>query len=596
MINLLPRNTEHRIRLLRSKSRSSREDVKVVETHLWPDRYSFPDAVPTVEPPEGSTLDASTVTTVQYALVELSSLYNRLDFGSYTEQNGTFAVLRIEIPFLLDKAKRYSDLLHGQLQQYPGTMTDIKSEEIIKLLERYVSTIYSSVLAFRKLIGLRLFLPVASTINETLSVLPTCVASIRQVNSEAEMVVSSGSDYLFKTPDLMSQRQHQVKALVDMHRSGIVEPRKSLDQLWVHSRHLILGDFPEPRPRTASQSYLQWLISFWSNNNTEKMKLSQRQYGVLKQGNQLEDIMAEFRPYPKNLKNNSVDEYHKRRSKVCLLARMLLSMQDEELRVSFPCVKFRCLAEVENPDSPGFVLVYSSKGISSLGEEIQKSHEGRKIIPSKRVRQLMALNLAKAILALHLSHQVHGRITPENIFFDLSNVNDSASELEALTTPLLAGFEISRDVGGKSDYLDEEDFSQRVYLHPDRHPTGSQKSYQRRPYDIFSLGLVLIEIGLWTRFQYMKKYQESSTDEERQAFAARLRKAFSRQPMEKEGDMGRIYHAIVRYCLEDEEDRVKLAPDDLPEHDSILLGDPNGMQLVALLEQQLREDSGESGA
>ena len=590
------RNIEHRVEAMRAKSQSSRGDRKIVETHLWPDTYSHPDVTPTIESPGDITLDAPTMPTVQYALVELTNLYSRLDFGSSLEETGTFAVLQIELPFLFDKAKRYSDLLHGQLEQHPRTMTNMKFEKISKLLERYVSTIYSSVLAFRKLIGLKPALVVASKIDETLSVLPRCVASISQLNSEAAMAVSSGGDYLFKTPSLTNRRKPQIKALVDMNRSRSVGPWDDLDRLWVNSGHLILGDFPEPRPRIASETYLQWLINLWSSNKAEQMKLSPRQYGVLKQGDQLEDIMAEFRPYPKNLKNNSADEYRSRRLRVCRLARMMLATQNAELRVSFPCVKFRCLAEIENPDNPGFVLVYSSKGISSLGEEIQKSHEGRKTPPLKRTRQLMALNLAKAILALHLSHQVHGRINPENIFFDLSDADNSVSEQEALTTPLLAGFEVSRDVGGQSDHLDVEDLFQRVYLHPDRHPMGSQKSHQRRPHDIFSLGLVLIEIGLWKRFHYMQKYQESSTDQERQAFAARLRKAFSREQVGREGDMGRIYHAIIRYCLAGEEDRPKIAPEDLPEPDTILLGEPNGMQLVALLEQQLREDNSESGA
>lgn len=593
MTDILLRNVADRVESVSAKSQSSHGEKRISETRLWPETYSYPDETPTIEFPGNINFDTPIVSTVQYALVELTSLYRRLDFGSIMDHNGTFAVLQIELPFLFDKAKRYSDLLHGQLERHPGTMTNMKLEEINNLLERYLSTIYSSVLAFRKLIGLVPALAVASKIDETLSVLSSCVASISHLNSEAAVAVSSEGECLFKTPSLTNQRKSQVKALVDMNRSIVIGPWEDLDRLWVNSRHLILGDFPEPRPQIASETYLQRLISLWSSNKVEQMKLSPRQYGILKQGDQLEDIMAEFRPYPKNLKNNSMDEYLSRRLKVCLLARMMLSTLDAERRVSFPCVKFRCLAELENPDNPGFVLVYSSKGISSLGEEIQKFHEGRKTAPPKRVRQLMALNLAKAILALHLSHQVHGRINPENIFFDLSNADDSASEEEALATPLLAGFEVSRDVGGKSDYLDVEDFFQRVYLHPDRHPMGSQKAHQRRPHDIFSLGLVLIEIGLWQRFHYMQKYQEASTDLERQAFAAKLRKAFSREQVGRVGDMGRIYHTIVHYCLAHEEERPKLAPEDLPEPDTILLGEPNGMQLVALLEQQLREDNGE---
>lgn len=590
---MLLRNIEIRVESMRAESESSRENQKFVETRLWPDKYSHPHEMPTLEPPEDIILDAPNVPTLQDALVELTSLYKRLEFGSLTD-DGKLAVLRIELPFLFDKAKRYIDLLHGQLEQRPGKMTNMKLEETDKLLKRYLLTICSSVSAFRKLIGLRPTFTVAGEmIHEALSVLRSCVASISKLNSEAAMAVSSEVDYLFKAPSLMNQRRPQVQALVEMYLSRVDGPRVDLDKLWVNARHLILGDFPEPRPQIASETYLQRLINLWSSNKVEQMKLSPRQYGILKQDDQLEDIMAEFRPYPKNLKNNSMKEYLSRRFKICMLARMLLSTQDAEHRVSFPCVKFRCLAEIENPDNPGFVLVYASKGIISLGEEIQKSHEGRKRPPPKRVRQLMALNLAKAILALHFSCQVHGRIIPENIFFDLSNANDSASEEEAFTTPLLAGFEISRDVEGQSDYLDVEESFQRVYLHPDRHPMGIEKSSQRRPHDIFSLGLVLIEIGLWTRFHYMQKYHELSTVQERQAFAVRLRKAFLRKQMGREGDMGRVYHAIVWYCLAGEEERPKLAPEELPEPGTILLGEPNGMQLVALLEQQLRQDSDE---
>lgn len=156
-------------------------------------KRSHPDATPTIEPPGDITFDAPRVPTVQYALVELISLYNRLAFDSFTELDGTFAVLRIELPFLFDKAKRYIDLLNGQFGQRSRTMTIMKFEEINKLLERYVSTVYSSVLAFRKLIGLNPVLAIASKENETLSVLRSCVASISHLNSEAATAVSSGA-------------------------------------------------------------------------------------------------------------------------------------------------------------------------------------------------------------------------------------------------------------------------------------------------------------------------------------------------------------------------------------------------------------------
>ena len=133
---MLLRNIEHRVESARARSPSSRGDKRIVETRLRPDKYSHPDATPTIEPPGDIILDAPTVPTVQYALVELISLYKRPNFDSFTEQNDTFAILRIELPFLFDKAKRYIDLLHGQLKQRPRTFTNMKFEEINKLLER----------------------------------------------------------------------------------------------------------------------------------------------------------------------------------------------------------------------------------------------------------------------------------------------------------------------------------------------------------------------------------------------------------------------------------------------------------------------------
>ncbi len=357
------RNVEHRVESMRAQGQSSSGDKGIVETHLRPIAYPYLNAMPAIEPPGNVTLDAPTVSTVQHVLVELTSLYNKMDFDQLTAHDAAFEVLRIELPVLFDKARRYSDLLHSPLEQRPRTMKNLDSEKINKLLERYVSEIYSSVLAFRKLIGPELKLDVrVEKKKEALSVLSKTVASISQLNLEAATAFSPGSDYLFKTSSLTNQVKPQLKVLVHMRCSRVDGAWENMDRFWVDPRHLILGDFPKPRPRIVSKLDLQRLIDRWSGNKAEQMKLSPRQYGILKQGNQLEDVMAEFRPYPKNLKNNSMDEYRSRRFEFCLLARMLLSTQDAELRVSFPCVKFRCLAEIENPDNPGFVLVYLAKG------------------------------------------------------------------------------------------------------------------------------------------------------------------------------------------------------------------------------------------
>ncbi len=100
--------------------------MKNDQNRLWPDSYSHLDATLISEAPEHITLDGPSVPTAQHALVELSSLYKRLDFGSSADQDGTFEVLRIELPFLFDRAKRYIGLLQRLLEQRPRTITNIK--------------------------------------------------------------------------------------------------------------------------------------------------------------------------------------------------------------------------------------------------------------------------------------------------------------------------------------------------------------------------------------------------------------------------------------------------------------------------------------
>ena len=119
-------------------------------------------------------------------------------------------------------------------------------------------------------------------------------------------------------------------------------------QLWVHAKALYIGNFPDPRHESPSQSYLRWLITSWSGNEVGKLKLNPRQYGAVKQGDQLEEIMAEFRPYPRCLKQNSRDEYQRRRLQTTHLAQMSLSIQDGELPTSFSSINFWYLSEFTN--------------------------------------------------------------------------------------------------------------------------------------------------------------------------------------------------------------------------------------------------------
>jgi hypothetical protein len=114
--------------------------------------------------------------------------------------------------------------------------------------------------------------------------------------------------------------------------------------------------------------------------------------------------------------------------------------------------------------------------------------------------------MARAILFLHLAGWLHKGIRSDNILF----FEDGAAKIDP-TKPYLVGFEYSRESERQSQTEDvANDLEWNLYRHPDlqgppREPSDSAKKDkgskpQRLPFssqhDIYSLGVVLLELGL----------------------------------------------------------------------------------------------------
>jgi hypothetical protein len=68
-------------------------------------------------------------------------------------------------------------------------------------------------------------------------------------------------------------------------------------------------------------------------------------------------------------------------------------------------------------------------------------------------------------------------------------------------------------------------------------------SSYRREFDVYSLGIILLEIGFWCPIRRVSRDSRSQTPA---AFASELR---TRYVPELEGRMGKVYAHIVAYCL-----------------------------------------------
>jgi hypothetical protein len=119
-------------------------------------------------------------------------------------------------------------------------------------------------------------------------------------------------------------------------------------------------------------------------------------------------------------------------------------------------------------------------------------------------RVLLARKLASAVLYMHTCDFVHKTIRPDNVLIFTDDVppgDDPAKYTYpcVIGEPFLVGFDNVRKAIAASNMIKVEEWRKNVYLHPDRHRMGVGDEYTVR-HDVYSLGVVLLEIALWGSF------------------------------------------------------------------------------------------------
>jgi len=200
------------------------------------------------------------------------------------------------------------------------------------------------------------------------------------------------------------------------------------------------------------------------------------------------------------------------------------------------------------------------------------------------IRFDLARKLMHSVIAMHTCGWLHKNISPENIFFFAARPGpgEKFKDYEKdFSSPIIVGYGLSRpdDIDAERPQLSRQpadlvDFEKgrpsrrfpegddsddgangkkqklNVYQHPDKVANRSRRF--RHSYDIYSLGLVLLEIGLW---------------QDLQAFdASRWKDAYGFQRFVLDrlvphlwGQCGAIYGGVVKECLTMKSDDSDLA-------------------------------------
>lgn len=161
-------------------------------------------------------------------------------------------------------------------------------------------------------------------------------------------------------------------------------------------------------------------------------------------------------------------------------------------------------------------------------------------MPSLEDRFRLAFNLASSLLLLHAKKIFHRNINSKNIVFLTNDDADISSTTKPwkkgiIRRPFLTSFDQSSEDHGEV----EESFISNIYRHPSYE--RGQRSKFKAAYDIYSLGLILLEIGLWMPISKLWKTRYTRTQ-----FKIRLQTIYTKK---LSGKCGTHYMSVVEFCL-----------------------------------------------
>jgi hypothetical protein len=163
----------------------------------------------------------------------------------------------------------------------------------------------------------------------------------------------------------------------------------------------------------------------------------------------------------------------------------------------------------------------------------------------------LARELARAVSYIHSLGFVHKNIRPETVIgFSTPDSN--------IGRYFLAGFEQPRLADGQTILRGDDDWHRNLYRHPYRQGVVLETSFVMQ-HDMYSLGVCLLEIGIWSSLVLYDNETETPTpnvslgvssstpekDEPQEVKARLIQLAKDKLP----GLMGEVYAQVVHDCL-----------------------------------------------
>ncbi|MCJ1381386.1 hypothetical protein MMC17_004496 [Xylographa soralifera] len=168
--------------------------------------------------------------------------------------------------------------------------------------------------------------------------------------------------------------------------------------------------------------------------------------------------------------------------------------------------------------------------------------------PSLSVRVVLAHKVANSLLYLHAVKWLHKSLRSDGIIF----FPDPHSQEPNLADPFLSGFEYARpDRDGIGSTGAPQDPLAELYVHPSYQGAEAVGTY-RKTFDIYSLGIVLLEVIYWQRIQQIMELPDPARPRPRDLKAIRASLLQDGAPYlgRLKASVGDKIHTAIKSCIE----------------------------------------------
>ncbi|KAK4112956.1 hypothetical protein N656DRAFT_797511 [Canariomyces notabilis] len=281
----------------------------------------------------------------------------------------------------------------------------------------------------------------------------------------------------------------------------------------------------------------------------------------------IQSVILEWVTFPPSLTEEDLELLNERYAILCTLLRSaghpyfpalpLCTGFFRQSRTSFALVyQLPPFAAPSQP--PRSLYSFLPRNKYSIGAEKPSTPSGNNnmVLPSLEQRYELAVALADAVLSLLSVDWMHKTITSHNVVLYQSRDVVPMGNLSRIgfDSPQLLGFGLARRERPGERTIDLRDGGLspwRFWQHPElRGASGHHRRFEQR-FDIFSLGVVLSEIGTWQdAHYYSSSVSESGSGADAGEFRRRLLHVCGREMAHR---MGEAYKAAVMACLDGDE-------------------------------------------